>query len=136
MYSIYLSPNRSSLAEPLYILPTSSNSFVRLSIAHELRRAAETELVKHSPVINSEKLYRDAEEAFSALEMVLGDDKWFFGNEKPGLFDASVFAYTHLLMDEGLGKGWVDTRLTDAVMARKKLAEHRKRILSAYFPGH
>ncbi|KAF2659637.1 hypothetical protein K491DRAFT_765925 [Lophiostoma macrostomum CBS 122681] len=133
LYTVYLSPNTTSLAEPLYILPSSTNPFVRLTLAHELRRAAEKELLKHSAVINADILYKEADEAFSALEMALGDDEWFFGNKKPGLFDASVFAYTHLLLDEGLGKGWVDTSLRDKVVGRRKLVQHRERILKAYY---
>jgi metaxin len=65
---------------------------------------------------------------------LLGKDDWFFGAKRPGLFDASVFAYTHLLLDDSLGKGWVDTRLRDALKERKRLVTHRDRILAAYFP--
>lgn len=90
--------------------------------------------MKHSAVINAEDLYSQAEEAFAALEMVLANDNWFFGASKPGLFDASVFAYTHLLMDENLGKGWIDTRLRDALLQRKSLTAHRSRILMSFFP--
>lgn len=133
LYSIYLSPNSTTIAEPLYILPTSSNPFVRLTIARELRAAAENELLKFSTVISAETLYNQAEEAFAALDALLGDDEWFFGAERPGLFDASVFAYTHLLLDEGLGGGWLDTRLRDTLMARKRMTAHRDRILKAYF---
>jgi len=135
LYCIYLSHNSTTIAEPLYILPTSSNPFVRLTIARELRAAAEKELLKFSTVINAETLYNQAEEAFAALEMLLGSDDWFFGAAGPGLFDASVFAYTHLLLDNGLGKGWLDTRLRDALMSRKRLTMHRNRILDSYFPG-
>jgi metaxin len=134
LYCIYLSQNSTSTAEPLYILPTSGNPFVRLTIARELRSAAEKELLKFSTVINAETLYNQAEEAFAALETLLGKDDWFFGASGPGLFDASVFAYTHLLLDEGLGKGWLDTRLRDALMSRERLISHRNRILSTYFP--
>ncbi|KAF2786163.1 hypothetical protein K505DRAFT_368463 [Melanomma pulvis-pyrius CBS 109.77] len=133
IYSIYLSPNSTSIAEPLYVLPTSNNSFVRLSIAHGLRRAAENELLKFSAVINAESLYREAEDALVALEMLLGTDKWFFGASNPSLFDASVFAYTHLLMDRRMD--WVETRLPDAALQHKTLVKHRDRILSAYFPS-
>jgi metaxin len=118
----------------LYILPACSNSFVRLSIARELRSAAEKELLKFSTVISAETLYNQAEEAFAALETLLGKDDWFFGASGPGLFDASVFAYTHLLLDDNLGKGWLDTRLRDALMSRKRLTTHRNRILTKYFP--
>lgn len=133
LYCIYLSPNFTSIAEPLYILPTSSNPFVRLTVARELRLAAEKELAKFSSIISAETLYNQAEEAFAALDTLLGKDDWFFGATGPGLFDASVFAYTHLLLDDGLGKGWLDTRLRDALMSRKRLISHRDRILTAYF---
>lgn len=134
LYSIYLSHNSTAIAEPLYILPTSSNPFVRLTIARDLRLAASTELLKFSSTINAETLYNQAEEAFAALETLLGDDKWFFGASRPGLFDASVFAYTHLLLDDNLGRGWADTRLRDALMARKRLITHRDRVLTQYYP--
>ncbi|EOA87172.1 uncharacterized protein SETTUDRAFT_88017 [Exserohilum turcica Et28A] len=133
LYTVYLSPNSATLAEPLYILPTSRNSLVRLAISRQLRLAAEAELLKFSSVISDETLYNQAAEAFAALETLLGNDDWFFGAQRPGLFDASVFAYTHLLLDDGLGKGWVDTRLREALMARKRLVMHRERILTQYF---
>ncbi|KAK7181359.1 hypothetical protein PSPO01_12653 [Paraphaeosphaeria sporulosa] len=134
LYSVYLTSNATSLSEPLYILPTSSNPFVRLSIAGDLRRAAEKELLKFSAIIDAEELHRHAEEAFEALETALGDDPWFFGASQPGLFDASVFSYTHLLMDDNLGNGWTDTRLRDALLKRKYLTRHRERIVASYFP--
>lgn len=134
LYSIYLSNNFTSIAEPLYILPTSSNPFVRLTIARELRLAAEKELLKFPTIVSAETLYNQAEEAFTALDSLLGDDAWFFGTENPGLFDASVFSYTHLLLDDKLGKGWLDTRLRDTLMSRQRLVAHRNRILEKYFP--
>lgn len=130
---MYLSQNSTTIAEPLYILPTSRNSFVRLAISRELRLAAEAELAKFSSIISDETLYNQASEAFAALETLLGKDDWFFGAQRPGLFDASVFAYTHLLLDDKLGKGWVDTRLRDALMACRRLVAHRERILAKYF---
>jgi metaxin len=133
LYSIYLSQNFTSIAEPLYILPTSSNPFVRLTITRELRLAAEKELLKFSEIVSAETLYNQAEEAFTALDLLLGDNEWFFGAENPGLFDASVFAYTHLLLDDELGKGWLDTRLRDTLMSRQRLIAHRNKILGRYF---
>lgn len=85
-------------------------------------------------IVSAETLYDQAEEAFAALDSLLGDNEWFFGAEKPGLFDASVFAYTHLLLDDGLGKGWLDTRLRDTLMSRQRLIAHRNKILKTYFP--
>jgi metaxin len=106
---------------------------VRLAISRELRLAAEAELAKFSSIISDETLYNQADEAFAALETLLGKDDWFFGAQRAGLFDASVFAYTHLLLDDTLGKGWVDTRLRDALMTRRRLVMHRERILTMYF---
>ena len=85
-------------------------------------------------IVSAETLYDQAEEAFAALDSLLGDNEWFFGAEKPGLFDASVFAYTHLLLNDGLGKGWLDTRLRDTLMSRQRLIAHRNKILKTYFP--
>ncbi|CAI6340880.1 unnamed protein product [Periconia digitata] len=136
LYTLYLSPNFSTLAEPLYILPTSTNPLVRLSTASTLQSAAAAELLKTSAVINADELHRQADEAFAALEMLLGDNEWFFGAEKPGLWDASVFAYTHLLLDErlsGVEGCWVDSRVRDLVRARKGLVGHRERILKGWF---
>ena len=84
--------------------------------------------------MSAETLYNQAEEAFTALDSLLGDNDWFFDAENPSLFDASVFAYTHLLLDDGLGKGWLDTRLRDALMSRQRLIAHRNKILDKYFP--
>lgn len=133
LYALYLSPNAPTLSEPLYILPASANPFVRLSLAHTLRLAAQTELLKHCTTINADTLYNQAEEAFVALESLLGEDKWFFGAKSPGLFDASVFAYTHLLLNESLGKGWVDRRLCDVLRSKRGLCSHRDRIVQRYF---
>jgi metaxin len=134
LYSVYLSSNATSLAEPLYILPASSNPFVRLANAADLRRAAENELLKFSASIDAEELHKQAEEAFEALEAALGNNSWFFGASSPGLFDASVFSYTQLLMDDNLGNGWTDTRLRDALLKRKNLTSHCDRIVASYFP--
>lgn len=110
---------------------------MRLANARALQQAALAELLKQSAVVNADDLHRQADEAFAALDMLLGEDEWFFGASQPGLFDASVFAYTHLLLEEELGMGgeWVDGRLRDAVRARKGLVAHRGRVLERYFGG-
>ncbi|KAK8232151.1 hypothetical protein HDK90DRAFT_489348 [Phyllosticta capitalensis] len=132
LYTLYLTPNFASIAHPLYIESTSTNAFVRASIAHDLRLAAERELLKHGAVIDAEAIYAEAEDAFRALETVLATDQWFFGAERPGLFDASVFAYTHLLLQE-LGDGWRESRLGNAVRARQRLVRHQERIFETFF---
>jgi len=90
-------------------------------------------LLKQAAVIDAETLYREAEEAFEALDTLLGNNEWFFGADGPGLFDAAVFAYTHLLLDEELGDGWRERRLCDAVRKSNGLVKHREQILERYF---
>lgn len=88
-------------------------------------------------------MLREADEAFAALEMLIGDGEWFFGEKTPGMFDACVFAYTHLLLDGALGAdangergdggAWRDARLRDMVKERKALVAHQERVLRGYF---
>lgn len=133
LYTLYLIPsNFAAVAKPLYILPTSSNPLVHLSLSHSLPAAAEAELLKQSTVIDVGALYRECDSAFSALSELLGDDQYFFSAQKPGLFDASVFAYTHLLLDEGME--WKERRMVNILRGYENLVRHRRGILGQYFP--
>ena len=49
----------------------------------------------------------------------------------PGLFDASVFAYTHILLDENLN--WKDKGLTESLKQYGNLVEHQRRIVEGWF---
>ncbi|CAF9918191.1 hypothetical protein IMSHALPRED_004233 [Imshaugia aleurites] len=132
LYSLYLCPpNFASIVLPCYIKPSTSNTLARLALSHQLRAAAETELLKQSPIIDVEAIYRECHKAFEALSNLLGDDKYFFGEETPGLFDASVFAYTHVLLDENLD--WKHTRITEGLEQNGNLVEHQKRIMEGWF---
>ncbi len=134
LYTLYLIPsNFDAVAKPLYILPTSSNILVHLSLSHNLREAAEAELLKQSAIIDVAALYRECDNALSALSELLEDDQYFFSAERPGLFDASVFAYTHLLLDEGIG--WQERRMVDMLKGYENLVRHRRRILQNYHPS-
>lgn len=115
----------------LYVNLCSSNPLVQETIAYQLRAAAHAEILKTSSRIDVGNLYREADDAFSALSTLLGDDTWFFGAEEPSLFDASVFAYTHLLLDQGMG--WKEDKLPAAVRSRENLVRHRDHILSKYY---
>ena len=132
LYSLYLVPlNFNAIAFPLYIAPSTTNTLVQLSLAHQLRAAAEGELTKQSARIDVEGIYQGSDKAFGALSELLGDEDYYFGERKPGLFDASVFAYTNILLDEGLG--WRDLRMVDGLRRYSNLVEHRERIFEAYF---
>ncbi|TVY56708.1 Metaxin-1 [Lachnellula cervina] len=134
LYTLYLEPlNFSAVAYHLYVTPTSTNPLVLASISHQLRSAAEAELLTHSSIIDTDDLYSEADKAFEALSILLGEDSWFFGNSKPTLFDASIFAYTQLLLDDELG--WQEKKLCRALRRRANLVQHRERLLVRYFGG-
>lgn len=82
-------------------------------------------------MIDVEALHRDCDKAFEALSELLGDDEFFFGKERPGLFDASVFAYTHIFLDESLD--WKETKLEEILKQYGNLVEHQSRIIEGWF---
>ncbi|KAI0838711.1 hypothetical protein F5Y06DRAFT_267616 [Hypoxylon sp. FL0890] len=129
LYSLYLSRSNSTLLSHLYVAPFSASQVVRTTILYQLRHAAEAEILRSlgTPAVDSRALYEGAREAFEALSTVLDTESWFFGVSDPSLFDATVFAYTHLLLDERLA--WVDQTLTAMVKEFPNLVEHRDRIL-------
>ena len=132
LLALYLDDlNFESVAMKLYIYPASSNIFVRMTLAYQLQQAAREELLKYAAYIDEDDLYAEAAKAFQALSTLLGGDHNFFGSAQPGLFDASVFAYTHLLLDNKLG--WQNKRMSDALRRNANLVHHRQRILDNYF---
>lgn len=125
---LYLdSDNFEAVARRLYVAPATSNSIVRTALAFELQQAARDELLKTSLYIDAADLEADAGNAFAALSSLLGEDDHFFGRPNPGLFDASVFAYTHLILDETMG--WKQNRLAQLLREHKNLVQHRERLL-------
>jgi metaxin len=134
LFTLYIdNSNFTSVAKRLYIDPTTSSTLVRLALMHQLKNAARDELLKYSSIIDEDDLYADAEQAFQALSTLLGDNEHFFGTDRPGLFDAGVFAYTHLLLD--INMGWTVTRMADGLRRFENLVQHRQRIFSTYFGG-
>ncbi|KAK5116964.1 hypothetical protein LTR62_006685 [Meristemomyces frigidus] len=137
LYQLYLNPANHALVHRLYIAPCSSNPFVQLTIAHQLRSSATTEILKSnttsaaSNIVDEDEILGGAREAMEALAELLGDNPWFFGQEKPGIFDAGLFAYTELLLDDGLG--WAENRL--GVMLRQSggLVRHSDKIREVHF---
>ncbi|KAI0440671.1 putative mitochondrial outer membrane protein [Xylaria telfairii] len=128
LYTLYLSSANAELLDCLYIAPATSSRPVRATIAYQIRHAAELEIVRSTgrDAIHPTALYKDAKEAFGALDVVLGDEKWFFGSEVPALFDATVFSYTHLILHEGLA--WKNRRLNEILNEYPRLVDHRNRI--------
>jgi metaxin len=135
LYSLYLSPANSRLLSELYIAPVSTSFLVQTTVGYQLRHAAEAQILQSAgtPAVDPIALYKGAAQAFEALAAALGSDEWFFGNSGPGLFDAAVFAYTHLILDQSLQ--WADTRLQDAIQSNLSLVDHRNRILATCWPA-
>ncbi len=132
LYTLYLDEmNFAAVAKKLYIDPASSNPLVRTTLAYQLQQAARAELLKYSTYIDEDDLYAEAANAFHALSVLLGQDEHYFGQIQPGLFDASVFAFTYLLLDNNLG--WRNKRMSDALRKNENLVQHRNRILKQYF---
>ena len=92
---------------------------------------AEAELLKQSAVVDVEALYRECDAGFASLSELLGTEDWFFGGSSPGIFDASIFAYTHVLLDSEID--WRDTRMREILKKYENLIQHHERIYTNYF---
>lgn len=141
-----------------YITPASSSFWVRGALRHQLRRAAEAEILKTGPggaastaltlLVDEQAVYRAAVHALEALATLLSESKtgWFFGAETPTLFDASVFAYTHLMIEylsdaksesgEEEESIFASRRLGDMVRraGSGELGQHHRRLFELLWP--
>ena len=152
LYQLYLHPSNEAVIHRLYIRPCSSNPLVQTTIGSQLRAAAQSEIIKASVQsgsrqrIDEVQIMRDADEAFEALSTLLGDSRWFFEgatNDEnvegaPSLFDAAVFAYTHLILDDAKGDGgnimnWTANPLGTGLRGHENLVSHRNRLMKMYF---
>jgi hypothetical protein len=133
LYQFYLDPANASTPSSLYVEPCSSNPFVQWTIAYQLRTATEQELSKTSAsdTIVEEEIMRNASDAFTALSELLGSHEWFFGQHQPGLFDASLFAYTYLILDEGIQ--WQENKLAETLKKHRNLVQHSGKIGEMYY---
>lgn len=80
--------------------------------------------------IDVSDLEAEADKAFEALSTLLGEQEYFFNRPKPGLLDASLFAYSHLILDGRMG--WKRNRLERLLRKYDNLVQHRERLLG-YF---
>ncbi|PTB40839.1 hypothetical protein M441DRAFT_193968 [Trichoderma asperellum CBS 433.97] len=132
LYTLYLDPLNTTLLSTLYLPPSP---ILQLPSLHTLRNAATAEILKttRSAIISPLQLLSDATDALRSLSALLSDDEWFFGSSEPGLFDAEVFAYTHLILDPEFG--WADDNsLTKCLAKFGNLVEHRRRLYESCWP--
>ncbi|KAI9757317.1 MAG: hypothetical protein M1815_001403 [Lichina confinis] len=134
LLTLYVNPRHNHIMREQYIEPSTSNSVVRKILAHQLRRAAQAELLKsgEAPALDVDGTFADADDALGALSTLLGGNEWFFGATSPSLFDASVFAYLNPILERS-AHGWRDLRLITAVISRPNLVIHRQRIFDEYY---
>ncbi|RPA89467.1 hypothetical protein L873DRAFT_1822796 [Choiromyces venosus 120613-1] len=133
LYALYLEPNNSEdLARKLYC--GNSVSAVSSFLLRQTKAAAQQQLLQAHPggFLDPREIYADASEALEAISTILGGDTWFFGGRDPGLFDASVFAYTHLILT--LKWHSKENALFKAIMEYGNLVGHERRIREAFFP--
>jgi metaxin len=109
---MYLTPNFEALTVPSYIGSQSSSAVVNILSAWELRQAARHELEKHSPKIDPESLYEDADRAFCALDNLMTRKRQQNTPGRPSLLEASLFSYLFLLLELPQDK-WADGRLVE-----------------------
>lgn len=132
LYYLYLDQqNFRAVAWPMYVASSSSTVAVQFSLAHQLQSAAKEELLKTNPIIDPAHLYQKANDAFRALSILLGNDKFFFGQTTPGLFDASLFAYTQIILDDDIA--WPSTTLRVELQKHMNLVHHRDRLIRGFF---
>jgi len=135
LYFLYLQPqNFEAVARTLYVDTASSNTLVQATLAHQLQAAAREQLLRTRSFVDEEEIYELAEAAFKSLATVLAGQKFFSKSDSPGLFDVSLFAYTHLLLSLAKQEGkdhtvWRNEALLEILLRHESLVEHRNRVL-------
>ena len=133
LYTLYLDDaNFANVARPWYIDMATTNVTVRLVLEVQLKEAASKELLKSMTVISEDCLLEQATNAFRALSVFLGVNRNFSRETRPGLLDAAVFAYTHLLLRDDIE--WRNRNMLEALRSHHNLVRHRNDILETYFP--
>jgi metaxin len=101
---------------------------LRAPLHQTLHAAATAEILKtiRRATISPSQLLADATTALRALSSLLGEDKWFFGADGPGLFDADLFAYTYLM--DGNALAWEEKSLNRCLEGLDNLKRHKERL--------
>lgn len=119
-------PNLHNLTTPLYAPSTSS--LVQPFLSAQLRASALAHLKRRYPgTLDRDTIFADADAALEALCTLLGTDTWFFGGKVPGLLDAAVFAYLHVILTGEWEEDWAGG-LRRGVEMRKNLVVFWERV--------
>lgn len=142
LYYLYIQEqNFDSVARKLYVDTASSNPLVQTALAHQLQAAAKEQLLKTRPQIDEEEIYEAADAAFSSLATALAGNNFFTKSDSPGLFDVTLFSYTHLLLylagekQDGQRPVWREGTLLQILEKYHELVEHRNRVLEFVVAG-
>lgn len=90
--------------------------------AWDLRKAAESELLKHTFKISQQCLYSEAREAFQALNQYCAENISSNPKRQPAILDAALFAYTDLLWSIEYDC-WADSELIDLLMGNEAILD-------------
>ncbi|POR36987.1 Uncharacterized protein TPAR_02812, partial [Tolypocladium paradoxum] len=125
LHALYILPANTPLLAALYL---PGNILLRTPLLHTLRTAATAEVLNTTrrPLLSPPQLLADAADAFRSLAALLAEHEWFFAAHAPGMFDAEVFAYTYLILDEGMG--WRDDALRTCLAGFPNLVRHSARL--------
>ncbi len=115
---------------------------LRRAAAEQIATAAGGKVVSAAPAsgadeIDDEAVYAAARGALGALASLLSESAtgWAFGVERPGMFDAALFSYTHLMMEFMSGDSGLALGAMVAEAGNGELAKHRAAMLDAAWPG-
>ncbi|KAG4303624.1 hypothetical protein PCANB_000044 [Pneumocystis canis] len=75
-------------------------------------------------LLNLNEIYADAAHALDAVAIRLGEDIWFFGAKNPTFIDATLFAYTYLVLSTQLP----GNTLMHALKKHTNLIDHATRL--------
>ncbi len=123
---------------------------MQATLLYQLRRAAAEQIatvaggkvVSAAPAsgadeIDDEAVYAAAQGALDALASLLSESAtgWAFGVERPGMFDAALFSYTHLMMEFMSGGSGLALGTMVAEAGNGELVRHRAAMLDTAWPG-
>lgn len=127
-YNFFMEPENFNVICLLYVKEAWPVSiFMKWQLYNQIKK--KLSIRQKTGFLNGKEIYVDASHALHALSIKLGQDVWFFGAKSPSFIDATLFAYTHLILSTNLP----DDTLIHEIRKYKNLVEHSKRIYNMYF---